>query len=89
MNLEQEIKEVIVERLGIEMNPEEINLKFPLFGVDDEGNGLNLDSVDALELVVGINEHFNITHQSDDLSTLYSVETIMNYINEETGVKNG
>lgn len=86
MDLEREIKEVIVNCLGLDIDPEEINSKYPIFGVDENGNGLDLDSIDALELVVGLNAHFGIKQQSDDLSALKSVETIKNYIAEKVGV---
>jgi acyl carrier protein len=54
--LEAEIKELIVEALGLEdLVPEEIESDAALFG-----EGLGLDSIDALELGVAIKETFGI-----------------------------
>lgn len=49
--LRRRIKQVIVERLKLEMDPEEIGDDVPLFG-----EGLGLDSIDALELVLGVEQ---------------------------------
>jgi acyl carrier protein len=51
-----ELKRRILEKLGIEdVTPEEIVTDAPLFK-----EGLGLDSIDALELVVMIEEHYGI-----------------------------
>lgn len=56
MNLSEKLKKIIVEELYLEdVNPEEIDDKAPLFG-----EGLGLDSLDAVELVVLIQKHFGI-----------------------------
>ncbi len=83
--LEQKVKDMIIDRLGLDITTEEIEDDAPIFGMDDDGRGLDLDSVDALELVVGINEVFGIKHQSDDLSVLYSVKTISDFIRKMLG----
>lgn len=85
VDLYQKVKEMIVERLGLDISPEEIITDAPIFKIDDEGRGLALDSIDALELAVGLNEAFGLKHQSDDLSILYSVETIVEYIKKKKG----
>lgn len=54
--LEQEIKNLIIEALNLEdMSPEDISSDILLFG-----EGLGLDSIDALELVVGIERLYGI-----------------------------
>ena len=48
--LKTEVKTMIIERLKLEgMTPDQIDDTAPLFG-----EGLGLDSIDALELVLGI-----------------------------------
>lgn len=84
-NLEEKVKAMIIERLGLDISPEDIGTDAPIFGINDEGKGLGLDSVDALELVVGMNVVFKIKHQSDDLSILYSVKTIVDYMKKRIG----
>ncbi|QMT34283.1 phosphopantetheine-binding protein [Conchiformibius steedae DSM 2580] len=53
--LQQEIKQLIIDSLGLEdISPADIDSHAPLFG--DEG--LGLDSVDALELGLAVQKHF-------------------------------
>jgi acyl carrier protein len=72
--LRQKIKEVMVEELMLEQSPAEISNTIVIFG----GNGLGLDSVDALQLVVGLEKHFGLKIGNSDKakSILESVETI-------------
>ncbi|MCQ4272964.1 phosphopantetheine-binding protein [Pseudomonas kuykendallii] len=54
--LETDIKNLIIEALGLEdMGPDDIDSEQPLFG-----DGLGLDSVDALELGLAIQKRFGI-----------------------------
>ena len=51
MELEQQLKLLIIESLSLEdITPEDIETDAPLFGED----GLGLDSVDALELGLAV-----------------------------------
>jgi len=55
-DLEQEIKELIVRSLELEgMSPADIDTKAPLFG-----EGLGLDSVDALELGMSLYKQYGL-----------------------------
>jgi acyl carrier protein len=59
--LEAEIKAMIVEALALEdIAPEEIETEAPLFV-----EGLGLDSIDALELAMALEERFGITIEDD------------------------
>jgi acyl carrier protein len=61
--LHQKIKELIIERLQLDgMTPEEIEDGTPLFG-----EGLGLDSIDALELVIGIEKVFGVRIQDEEV----------------------
>ena len=52
----EELKKIIIKELFLEdITPEEIDDNAPLFG-----EGLGLDSLDAVELVVIIQKHFNV-----------------------------
>ena len=76
--LESRIKKLIVERLQLDgLTPEEIESETPLF----EG-GLGLDSVDALELVLGLEQEFDIKVQSDQIEkeTLQHVSAIADFV---------
>jgi len=61
--LHRKIKELIIERLQLDgMTPEEIEDGTPLFG-----EGLGLDSIDALELVIGIEKVFGVRIQDEEV----------------------
>ncbi len=69
------IKQAIIDSLGLEgLTPESIADDAPLFG--DEG--LGLDSVDALELMVVFEKDFGITIDTEDIvpGTFDSVASI-------------
>ncbi len=59
--LEAEIKKLIVETLMLEdVTPEELVSEDPLFG-----EGLGLDSIDALELALALEGRYGVTVQED------------------------
>ena len=61
--LKQRLKTLLIEGLKLEdKRPEDIEDTAPIF-VD----GLGLDSIDALELVVLIEEHFHVTIPDEDV----------------------
>jgi acyl carrier protein len=78
-NLKQEVKRLIVDRLRLEIDPNEIDDEAPLFG-----DGLGLDSIDALELVVGLEQTFGITVPDEDVGreAFASVNALTRYILE-------
>lgn len=60
--LEAELKTLIVESLQLEdVKAEDIDSDAPLFG-----EGLGLDSIDALELSVALSKRFGVQIQADD-----------------------
>ena len=60
--LEDELKQLIVESLGLtDVTPAAIDPAAPLFG-----EGLGLDSIDALELAIAIQKKFGVKTRSDD-----------------------
>jgi len=72
--LRRKIKEVMVDELMLEMEPSEIRDTVPIFG----SGGLGLDSVDALQLVVGLEKNFGLKISNSDAAKgiLESVESI-------------
>jgi acyl carrier protein len=76
------IKRLIVESLHLEgTKPEMIQDEEPLFG-----EGLGLDSVDALELVVALEKEFGIKIKSQELGreVFSSVSTLSEFIGTRT-----
>jgi acyl carrier protein len=63
-NLEVEVKTMIIDALGLEdVTPDDIASDAPLFG-----EGLGLDSIDALELGMAIHKKYGIRIESGDNS---------------------
>jgi acyl carrier protein len=85
--LKPRIKELIVKSLRLPMQPSQIADDIPLFR-----EGLGLDSIDALELVLEIERQFGVTIGDEQLGkrVLRSVDSIAGFIQEQTagGVRN-
>ena len=76
-----ELKQRIIEALNLEeMTPDDIDTDAPLFGDD----GLGLDSIDALELIVLMEKRYGIKLASpaEGKAIFKSVRTIAEYVNE-------
>lgn len=76
------LKEQVIEQLNLEdINPEDIDEKEPLFG---DGDGLGLDSIDALELIVLLEREYGIkiNDPSEGKKIFTSIETMAKYITE-------
>ena len=81
---EQKIKETIVAALDLEdLTPADIQTDAPLFG-----EGLGLDSIDALELGMAVKKTFGVTFASDPAENrkiFYSVKTLADFIEQQNG----
>src|SRR5689334_162648 len=75
------IKEMLVKNLMLQVTAEEIADDLPLFGP----NGLGLDSIDALELVVSMEKTFGVGVPNSEVAgrALRTVNTIHDYILEK------
>ena len=80
--LEIEIKKLIVETLMLEdVTPEEIDSVDPLFG-----DGLALDSIDALELALALEGRYGVTIQEDaeqNERIFANVRALATFVNEQ------
>ncbi len=80
-DIKLELKKRIIEELNLQdIKPEDIVDEAPLFG-----DGLGLDSIDALELVVLMEKYhgIKITDEAVGKKVLYSIDTMTQYIEEE------
>jgi acyl carrier protein len=74
------LKEQVIEQLNLEdIDPDDIDAKEPLFG-----DGLGLDSIDALELIVLLEREYGIKIEdpSEGKKIFTSIETMANFIQE-------
>ena len=79
-NLKKDLKEMLVRDLKLQdVNPEEIANDDPLFE-----EGLGLDSLDAVELVVLINKHYGIQIQDmeEGRVAFASINALADFITE-------
>ena len=85
MELELQIKQLIIDSLELEdISADDIADEEPLFG-----DGLGLDSIDALELGMALKKEFNLTLSKDkeeNKKNFYSVKTIADFVRTQ---KNG
>ncbi|MEV6032042.1 phosphopantetheine-binding protein [Nonomuraea sp. NPDC052116] len=72
------IKKMIVHRLDLTMDPEWITDDQSLFG-----RGLELDSLDFLELAVGVEVEFDVALYESQISVFGSVSTLANAVHPE------
>ena len=77
-DLHDAIKDMMVENLMLKTPKEEIQNDLPLFGPE----GLGLDSIDALELVVSLEKRFGVTVPNSDVArnALATVNSIHDYV---------
>ena len=80
-DLRTRIKEMLVKNLMLQTTADQIGDELPLFGPD----GLGLDSIDALELVVSMEKTFGVGVPNSEVAgkALRSVNTIHDYILEK------
>jgi acyl carrier protein len=81
-NLKAEIKQAIVRSLRLPITPAEIGDSTPLF---DEG--LGLDSIDVLELVLELERSFGVAigDEQTGMKVLRSVDAIADFITAQRG----
>jgi acyl carrier protein len=80
-NLLEFLKKMIIETLRLEdVSVEDIDNEAPLFR-----EGLGLDSIDALELVVAIEKNFNVIIEDEDVGkkAFASIHALARFVQEE------
>ncbi len=71
----EKMKEIIAEQLNVDESEIELETSFK----DD----LGADSLDLFELVMSLEEEYDIEIPSDDLNDLNTVEDVINYLKDK------
>ncbi len=74
MNIEEKVKGIIVEQLGVDLNEVTPTASF----ADD----LGADSLDQVELVMALEEEFKIEINDEDAEKIKTVQDAIKYITE-------
>ena len=80
--MEHELATLIVSALDLEVTPEEIPLDAPLFG-----DGLGLDSIDALEISLEIAKKYGVEIKAEDernQQIFGSLRSLAAFVNQTT-----
>ncbi|MFQ5669922.1 MAG: acyl carrier protein [Acidobacteriota bacterium] len=72
MNVEEKVKSIIVEQLGVDQEEVKHESSF----IDD----LGADSLDTVELVMALEEEFNIEISDEDAEKISTVKDAIEYI---------
>ena len=75
MNTADKIKEAIIDKLGVE----ESQIKPEALFIDD----LGADSLDTVELIMALEEEFDLEIPDEDAENLTTVKAVMDYIEEK------
>jgi len=73
MSVENKVKKIIAEKLGVEIEKVVTEASF----VDD----LGADSLDLVELIMTMEEEFEMDISDDDAEKLVTVKDVIDYIN--------
>lgn len=79
MEVKEDLKKLIIDTLALEeITPEDIKNEEPLFG-----EGLGLDSIDALELGMALKRKYNIvlgSNKEENKKYFYSIDTLAEFV---------
>ena len=77
MNTEAQVKEIIIDKLGVEESQITPEASFT--------NDLGADSLDIVELVMGFESAFQISIPDEDAEKIGTVGDAVKYLNEKVG----
>jgi len=74
-SVEERVKEIIAEQLGLEKDDIQLEASF----IDD----LGADSLDIVEMIMTIEDEYDVEISDDDAEKLGTVQAAINYIKEK------
>ena len=72
-----DIKEELADRLQLEVSPENIDDDTYLFG-----GGLQLDSIDSMEIIIGMQARFDVEVPEGDVTPLRTINTLADLVEQ-------
>ena len=81
MNVKEKVVKILEERLNLDLGGgANVDGQKDLFSEDEE-TGYGLDSVDALEIVVGLKSVFGISLRTEDLHDIMkNIDSLVSYV---------
>ena len=79
--VEEQVKKIIAEQLGVEESRIVPSASF--------GEDLGADSLDTVELVMALEEHFGTDIPDEEAQKLLTVKDVLDYIGSKTTVQEG
>ena len=76
MSVEEKVKEIIIDQLGVEEKQVNTQASF----IDD----LGADSLDTVELVMALEEEFDVEIPDEDAEKIGTVKNAIDYIKDHT-----
>jgi len=76
MSVQEKVKEIIVDQLGVDENQVVTSASF----IED----LGADSLDTVELVMALEEEFDVEISDEDAEKISKVQDAIDYINNNT-----
>lgn len=77
MDIEAKVKEIVIDKLGVEESQIAPEASFT--------NDLGADSLDIVELVMGFESEFNISIPDEDAEKITTVGDAVKYLTEKVG----
>ncbi len=77
MDLEKKVKEIIMDKLGVEESQIAPEASFT--------NDLGADSLDTVELIMGFEEEFGVSIPDEDAEKISTVGDAISYLKEKVG----
>jgi len=76
MSIEEKVKQIVVEQLGVDADQVTENAAF----MDD----LGADSLDTVELVMALEEEFDVEISDEDAEKIQTVKDAISYVKENS-----